>query len=137
MTARLLTILDIMLLRFMLDRVANTSEYTLATAGGRLFTGVHMQATGAPIDLRSECAAYTRTVLTTTTGGVMSCSLMRMLIRVQRVINIHQNECILCARRYVAETSKWQNHLFNIFDPPKIDVQKWQFLDMLSTIQPG
>lgn len=72
---------EILNLRIALDRLSNVATYTMRTALGRLFTGVHLQAAGVNLDLRVDCTTYQRAALTTTTGGVMGCSLLRATAR--------------------------------------------------------
>lgn len=81
LTSRWHHLQQLLMVRFNVDRVFAHCPYSMLFCLGSLYTGVHAQCSGFGSDLRPDCSGYSRATVSILTGGVMSCSLIRLLIR--------------------------------------------------------
>jgi NADH-quinone oxidoreductase subunit D len=81
LTSRWHTLAALLDLRLLTDRLSSHAHTSTQSALGHSYSGIWLHSTGTPIDLRSDCTGYSRSSITTTIGGVMSCSLIRLQVR--------------------------------------------------------
>lgn len=78
---RLDYMLDIILLRHNVARLYGVVSVDAMMSIGSIFSGPMIFSTGIASDTRSECTCYSRSSISILLGGTMSCSYVRILIR--------------------------------------------------------
>jgi NADH:ubiquinone oxidoreductase subunit D len=78
---RLDYMLDIILLRHNISRVYGVASVDAMLSIGSIFSGPMLFSSGIASDTRSECTCYSRSSISILLSGTMSCSYVRILIR--------------------------------------------------------
>lgn len=74
-------IVEIILIRYNVVRLFNCIILDVQFAIGATYSGVMLLSTGFNLDIRLDCTIYTRCSITTCVGGISSCSIVRLLLR--------------------------------------------------------
>jgi NADH:ubiquinone oxidoreductase subunit D len=78
---RLDYMLDIILLRHNIARVYGVASVDALLSIGSIYSGPMTYSAGLATDTRSECTCYSRSSISMLLAGTMSCSYVRLLIR--------------------------------------------------------
>jgi NADH:ubiquinone oxidoreductase subunit D len=76
-------IVEIILIRYNVVRLFNCIILDVQFAIGATYSGVMLLSTGFNLDIRLDCTIYTRCSITTCVGGISSCSIVRLLLRLE------------------------------------------------------
>lgn len=90
---RLDYILDIILLRHNISRVYGVASVDALLSIGSIYSGPMTYSAGLATDTRSECTCYSRSSISMLLAGTMSCSYVRLLIRLTTLLLLNSLEC--------------------------------------------
>src|ERR1700734_1759694 len=76
-------IVEIILVRYNVVRLVNVIVIDVQFAIGSTYSGVMLLSIGFNLDIRLDCLIYTRCSITTCVGGISSCSIVRLLLRLK------------------------------------------------------
>ena len=79
--SRLDYILDVILLRHNIARVYGVASVDALLSIGSIYSGPMTYSAGLATDTRTECTCYSRSSISVLLAGTMSCSYVRLLIR--------------------------------------------------------
>jgi NADH:ubiquinone oxidoreductase subunit D len=99
---RLDYMLDVILLRHNIARVYGVASVDAMLSIGSIFSGPMLFSSGVASDTRSECTCYSRSSISILLSGTMSCSYVRILIRLDIGLNKEVVELSVLVIEYCA-----------------------------------
>jgi hypothetical protein len=90
--SRLDYMLDIILLRHNISRVYGVASVDALLSIGSIYSGPMTYSAGLATDTRTECSCYSRSSISLLLAGTMSCSYVRLLIRLLSYPDIKTNQ---------------------------------------------